>query len=233
MKNSDNPKSYNLNESAKIGGKFRSILKDLTGRHVNLTNKGGKIVGKIEVGKLERQLFSTNRGTELGSDLFTHLQIDNQESNKDILILISEIQSYIAKLDPEIGCIFDEISADLNPCFQWVIFGPSGQLMDVHQDMYCTSSWNYMIVGQKLWEFWEPHDDPRSRVAGFSITQNPNELVWIPEGWWHRVSYQLPSIAVSKNLIRKNFVADIKRLSKDADNKLHSALSIYKRIHMI
>ena len=91
MKNSDNPKSYNLNESAKVGEKLRSILKDLTGRHVNLTNKGGKIVGKIEVGKLERQLFSTNRGTELGSDLFTHLQIDNQESNKDILILISDI----------------------------------------------------------------------------------------------------------------------------------------------
>jgi hypothetical protein len=133
----------------------------------------------------------------------------------------SEVTAFLSSAEPALISLFDEYPFPMTPEFSWIILGPSGTEVSAHRDMFHTASWNLLYSGQKTWQFWMPlHQSTNGIAADMELEQMPGELVWIPEGWWHRVRYQVASICLSRNLLLRRSLAGIMKELKACDVNL-------------
>jgi hypothetical protein len=129
-------------------------------------------------------------------------------------------QRTIASLGPETGCLLDRFRRSDTPHYLWAILGPAGSRGSVHQDFFGTASWNFLLSGRKLWNFWAARQSPEIATPCVSFEQRPGQIVWIPEDWWHSVTYCEPSFCLSKNLVLLRSLAKIKIRAGDTDARL-------------
>ena len=106
--------------------------------------------------------------------------------------------------------MLDEFRRDETPHYLWAIVGPSGSSVKVHQDMFGTASWNVLLSGSKQWTFWAKHKSPATDAPCMSFEQRSGQIVWIPEDWWHCVTYHEPSLCISKNLVLRRTLSSVR-----------------------
>jgi hypothetical protein len=90
------------------------------------------------------------------------------------------------------GWLF-RLDAQINPGWQWIIFGPAGAGLPEHEDMLGTATWNALIAGEKSWTL---HGD-----APIRFVQRPGDIIYLPSGVPHSVEYDATSIALSENIV--------------------------------
>lgn len=133
----------------------------------------------------------------------------------------ADVTSFLSGIDAALISLFDQYRYARTPDYSWVILGPAGTVVRPHRDMFHTASWNLLYAGQKTWEFWRPtpaHTD--GIAADIEMVQQPGELIWIPEGWWHRVRYHGPAICLSRNLLLRRSLDQVRAELKVRDAHL-------------
>lgn len=155
----------------------------------------------------------------------------NSAALQDVLDIVAE---KLTTISPHLKCIFDPYDFDQIPRFAWAIIGPKAVMVKAHQDIFGTASWNLLFSGRKEWQFWDPKlRSVEGNFPSFSFEQNPGDLVWIPENWWHSVNYMDASICFSKNLILKrtveNVLASMKIEAPQYANVLQAILQIEQK----
>lgn len=133
----------------------------------------------------------------------------------------AEVTSLLSGIDPALTCLFDQYRYARTPDYSWVILGPAGTVVRPHRDMFHTASWNLLYAEQKTWQFWRP---TRARADGLApdieMVQQPGELIWIPEDWWHSVRYHGPAICLSRNLLLRRSLDQVRAELKVCDAHL-------------
>ncbi|MDC9597094.1 hypothetical protein [Xenorhabdus anantnagensis] len=179
---------------------------------IEVTDKQGDFVKNTPLSNLARWWESA---TEISSEAIlnghvAHWPIHKKCRSAALQKVIDTVTEQLIESSPNLGCILDLYDFEQIPRFAWAIIGPGTMSVKAHQDMFGTASWNLLFSGKKEWLFWEP-DVPAAERAmpSFQFEQNPGEMVWIPENWWHSVTYKDSSICFSKNLVLRRSVDSI------------------------
>src|SRR3990167_5660890 len=148
----------------------------------------------------------------------------------------------------------------MRPSYRWVLFGPARSGSTFHKDPNYTSAWNGVIKGRKKWILFPPNITPPgvlpskdqldvttpisvvewflsfyehirdSPVKPIECVQNPGELIFIPNQWWHTALNLEECIAVTQNYVSdhnliavKNFLHTTKKfkLLSTLEHEIH------------
>ena len=124
--------------------------------------------------------------------------------------VLREAEKVISTLGREVACALDEFRREETPLYLWAILGPAGSRVRTHRDMFGTASWNVLLSGHKHWTLWAPHRYPEDDAPCLRFEQKPGQIVWVPEDWWHCVTYKEPSLCLSKNLVLRRSLAAVR-----------------------
>ncbi|PKA64597.1 F-box protein [Apostasia shenzhenica] len=131
------------------------------------------------------------------------------------------LESHCLHRDPDINQDKNEMNcAD----YRFVYMGPKGTWTPLHADVFRSYSWSANICGRKHWLFLPPSqchlifdrylkssvydvygDVCEKKYPGFNkaiwweCTQEPNEIIFIPSGWYHQVLNLEDTISVNHN----------------------------------
>ncbi|WP_313002675.1 cupin-like domain-containing protein [Chryseobacterium gleum] len=131
----------------------------------------------------------------------------------------------------------------------WLYVGMQNTFSELHQDIWNTSAWNYLIKGRKLWFFFPVSlnsiiknnidsykveniiDAIFSRDSKFQplyCIQNEGELVYSPPGFYHAVINLDLTISLTENFINKtNYDTVFEHFKKELnDSSIKSLLNI-------
>lgn len=176
---------------------------------VNLTDNKGFFVRSSQFRDLTKwweNISETSSEDALNGNV-AHYTIHKDNRSAPLKRVIDAVTRKLTTLSLDRKCIFDIYDFDQIPRFEWIIIGPNALPVKIHQDMFGTASWNLLFSGKKEWLFWEPElSVVEGSLPAFRFEQNPGEVVWIPENWWHSVNYNAPSICFSKNLVLRRSV---------------------------
>jgi hypothetical protein len=139
-----------------------------------------------------------------------HWPLKRRCSDDLLAPVLREAERAIAALGCETACVLDEFRREETPHYLWVILGPPGSRVRTHRDMFGTASWNLLLCGHKQWTFWAPHRSSEADAPCLRFEQRPGEIIWIPEDWWHSVTYDEPSLCLSKNLVLRRSLATVR-----------------------
>ena len=171
--------------------------------HVWITRRDGKPIEKLRLWTLYERWWMQPEAIRAAasSGQVVHWPLKGRCFDDLIACVLLEAERVLASLDSEIVCVLDEFRCEHIPLYLWAILGPAGTLVNVHQDMFSTASWNILLSGSKQWSLWAQEKSPHVDAPCISFQQMPGQIVWIPEDWWHRVTYDEPSLCMSKNLV--------------------------------
>jgi len=79
----------------------------------------------------------------------------------------------------------------------WMIFGLPGSRNPMHTDIWSTSTWNLLLVGQKIWQICS-----LDGATNYVFEQNPGDVLHIPTGWAHEVQYTMRSASITENYLQ-------------------------------
>lgn len=130
-----------------------------------------------------------------------HWPIGGRAFSEPFQGLLQDIRQLLSRLGPGTECLLDRFRRADTPTFLWAIVGPCLSEIPTHRDIYGTASWNLLLSGSKHWQFWSSEQSPAMEEPIMHFNQQPGELVWIPEDWWHSVRYLAPSLCLSKNIV--------------------------------
>ena len=109
------------------------------------------------------------------------------------------------------------VSTSTDGDYRFVYIGPAGSRTGVHTDVLHSNSWSAQLAGRKRWLLLHPShahlvenelgicnvtqfaDDVRALCV--EIVQNPNEIMFVPGGWYHSVDNLTDSLSVNHNWI--------------------------------
>lgn len=108
--------------------------------------------------------------------------------------------------------------------YRFVYMGPKGTWTPLHADVFRSYSWSANVCGRKLWLFLPPdqrllvfdrymknsvynifEDVNESKFPGFKkavwleCTQQKNEIIFVPSGWYHQVHNLEDTISINHN----------------------------------
>lgn len=188
--------------------------------HVCMTDALGHMIQRVRFNKIYRWWKDTR-----GAGSVIHWPIGKNLDSFPLLPIVNLVSTQLVSKNNDIACLLDLYKCQQIVNYSWLILAPQNTVVKPHQDMFGTASWNLLGFGIKRWSFWSPFSNKKfSAKPDMEFIQKPGDLVWIPEGWWHRVSYQSSSICISKNLIMRRSFSSIKRNCKKTDNVLSSLL---------
>ncbi len=107
----------------------------------------------------------------------------------------------------------------------WLYVGKEKTMSDLHQDVWMTSAWNYLISGRKLWVFFplSYNEMIKKDKEVFSMNQlekrtfleswksvkplfciqNPGDLVFTPSKFWHGVYNLERTVSLTENFLNE------------------------------
>lgn len=203
------------------------------GTPVEVTGRNAQIVDRIELSKIGSWYEAPTGAITESAALFGHVvhwPIKDAVAPDSLTHAFATIQEKLTVAQPETACVLDRLPPDYSPDYCWVIFGPSQSVVPVHQDMMGTASWNYLVSGQKTWTMWPPDAEPNASEPSHTFTQNPGDIVWIPEGCWHSVTYSASSICLSKNLVPARSLDKIQLAACTNSPRLYALLHVLKEV---
>lgn len=186
--------------------------------HAWITGRDGEPIEKLRFSTLYERWWIQPEATKAAASAgqVVHWSLKNRCRDDLIAPILLEVERVIAALDPDTVCVLDEFRREETPLYLWAILGPAGTLVKTHQDMFGTASWNLLLSGSKQWTFWAKEKSPDVDAPCFSFQQNPSQVIWIPEDWWHRVTYDESSLCLSKNLVLRRTLPIVqKRVAAD------------------
>ncbi|KAL7105939.1 hypothetical protein ACP275_07G078900 [Erythranthe tilingii] len=145
--------------------------------------------------------------------------------NTPIIFLDDWLNLYLDKYhmhnDPESNQERNEISCS---DYRFVYMGAKGTWTPLHADVFRSFSWSANVYGRKKWYFLSPSqhhlvydrymkssvydifgDVWKSKYPGFEkaiwleCTQEPNEIIFVPSGWYHQVHNLEDTISINHN----------------------------------
>ncbi len=140
-----------------------------------------------------------------------HWPLKQRRGDELVRPVLHEADRVVADIGLDTSCLLDQFRRDETPHYLWAILGPAGSCVDAHQDMFGTASWNVLLSGRKKWTLWAAHASPQDDAPYVSFEQQPGQIVWIPEDWWHRVTYDEPSLCLSKNLVLRRTLSIVRK----------------------
>ncbi|WOK92577.1 jmjC domain-containing protein 4 isoform X1 [Canna indica] len=131
------------------------------------------------------------------------------------------LDNHLMHRDTDIYCDKNESNcAD----YRFVYMGPKGTWTPLHADVFRSYSWSANVCGRKLWLFLPPslchlvfdrhfrssvyniYDDvSETQFPGFKktiwleCTQEQNEIIFVPSGWYHQVHNLEDTISINHN----------------------------------
>jgi hypothetical protein len=178
------------------------ISKYLGNSPLQMTDASGKIVNETTFAALHSKWFTQQNY----SDCVVHRAMTNSCNIGGLLIPV--IANYANCSNQHVECLLDRHRCYEVPVWEWIILGSKGLQVARHVDMLHTDSWNYLVEGKKVWNFWERQSDKNASPC-LQLYQEPGDLVWIPAGMPHSVQYDAPSVAYSKNLVLQSNVSAV------------------------
>ncbi|XP_027167362.1 jmjC domain-containing protein 4 [Coffea eugenioides] len=131
------------------------------------------------------------------------------------------LDKYDMHTDPDSYQKENEISCS---DYRFVYMGPKGTWTPLHADVFRSYSWSANICGKKQWFFLSPsqhhlvfdrymtnavynifEDVSETKFPGFKeaiwweCTQEQNEIIFVPSGWYHQVHNQEDTISINHN----------------------------------
>ena len=203
-------------------------------RTVQVTDREARVVDVIPLSNLgpwfDGQRNDRESRVAATAGHVVHWPIRTESGPNDLMQGFEAIRKALINVQPETACLLDRVPVDHSPDYSWAIFGPGGGSIRAHQDMLETASWNYLVSGRKQWAFWPPDGSPCAESASHAFKQTPGALIWIPEGWWHAVTYTLPSICLSRNLIPVRAAASVAHSAAESEPRLTGILSVLEQL---
>lgn len=177
-----------------------------------ITGADGASIEKVRLGTVYERWWETTEAADAAASAghVVHWPLKRRCADELVAPVLREAERVIAALGSETFCVLDEFRRNETPHYLWAILGPAGSRVRAHQDMFGTASWNALLSGCKQWTFWAPHRCPEADPPCTRFEQRPGELVWIPENWWHRVTYDEPSLCMSKNLVLRRSLTTVR-----------------------
>lgn len=208
---------------------------EVHGAHtVEITDQEARIVKAVPLSEIGTWFDGNDRDRETDIAVVAghvvHWPIRKEGSPTDLMQAFELIRKALINAQPETACLLDRVPTGHAPDYAWVIFGPGGGSIGVHQDMLETASWNYLVSGRKRWSFWSPDGSPCAEPATHEFDQAPGALIWIPEGWWHAVIYSQPSICLSRNLVPARAAESVGCAAEEGEPQLAVILSVLECI---
>lgn len=108
----------------------------------------------------------------------------------------------------------------------WLIVGGAGARNPLHVDIWSTSTWNLLLAGRKQWVIQK-----KASSLKFDVMQNPGEIIHIPSGWAHDVTYLEDSIAITQNYVQAGAANEVAR-HQEAEG-LHALSSLTLKLEAI
>ncbi|PIA61786.1 hypothetical protein AQUCO_00200050v1 [Aquilegia coerulea] len=131
------------------------------------------------------------------------------------------LNSYNMHTDPGTYQETNEISCS---DYRFVYMGAKGTWTPLHADVFRSYSWSANVCGKKQWHFLSPSqchlvfdrnlknsvydifdDVPEAKFPGFKkaiwmeCTQDRNEIIFVPSGWYHQVQNMEDTISINHN----------------------------------
>lgn len=180
--------------------------------HALITGPDGAAIEKVRLGTVYERWWTEPKAAEAAASAgyVVHWPLKRRYYEDLFAPMLREAERAIAALGSETACVLDEFRREETPHYLWAILGPAGSLVQTHRDMFGTASWNALLSGRKQWTFWAPHQCPKANPPCSRFEQRPGEIVWIPEDWWHGVTYDEPSLCLSKNLVLRRSLAMVR-----------------------
>ena len=130
----------------------------------------------------------------------------------------------------------------------WLYVGKKGTMTGLHQDVWMTSAWNYLVSGKKLWIFYPlPFNDMINKnksqydiqsllqktlsnenldIDPIICIQSPGELVYTPSRFWHAVYNLDLTISLTENFLNETNYDFVTQFFKENKNeKSNSSLN--------
>ncbi|UKB84721.1 cupin-like domain-containing protein [Chryseobacterium sp. MEBOG06] len=149
----------------------------------------------------------------------------------------------------ELRCWYKNYRKPPKLFLSWLYVGKQNTFSDLHQDLWDTSAWNYLIKGRKLWFFFPKslnsiikadidsykiqniidnilnNKDPK--LQPLYCIQNEGDLVYTPSGYYHAVVNLDLTISLTENFINKtNYDVVYDNFKKNFDSSTKSLLEI-------
>lgn len=113
---------------------------------------------------------------------------------------------------------FDRLPEAARPPWTWLFVGQHGSRSSLHVDTMCSSAWNGLLCGVKVWRILSPAHSVRlglldAAVAGhlpaadevaYRFEQRPGDLLVVPGGWAHDVCSVGETVAVTGNFVNES-----------------------------
>jgi hypothetical protein len=189
--------------------RFSERYKD---EHALITGPEGAPIEKVRLGTVCERWWTTPEAADAAASAghVVHWPLKRWCSDDLLAPVLDEVERAVATLGSETACVLDEFRRGETPHYLWAILGPTGSRVRTHRDMFGTASWNALLSGRKHWTFWAPHRSPEADPPCIRFEQRLGEIVWIPEDWWHGVTYDEPSLCLSKNLVLRRSLATVR-----------------------
>lgn len=180
--------------------------------HAVITGPDGAPIEKVRLGAVYQLWWTTREAADTAASAghVVHWPLKRLCSDDLLAPVLREAERAIATLGSETACVLDEFRRKETPHYLWAILGPPGSRVRTHRDMFGTASWNLLLSGRKQWTLWAPHRSPEADAPCLRFEQRPDEIVWIPEDWWHSVIYDEPSLCLSKNLVLRRSLTTVR-----------------------
>lgn len=206
-------------------------------RSVALTGSKGEFLGSATIRQLHGAWWCGETDcAALGDGAILHLPLTSQALRVFFSAQLTAVAAHLQYLDARSGCLLDRFRRVDTPLYEWVILGPSGTQVGAHRDMLGTANWNLLLSGRKLWRFWDTGALPQIDAPALEFEQRANDLIWIPENWWHEVEYRTCAVCLSKNLVLPRSLGAIARAASGLDKRLsphlNAMLAIQSRLHV-
>lgn len=168
-----------------------------------ITGLDGASIETVQLGTVFDRWWTTAEAADAAASAghVVHWPLKRFCSDEIVAPMLREAGLAVMALGSDTACVLDEFRRVETPNYLWAILGPAGSYVRTHQDMFGTASWNALLSGRKHWSFWAPQRCPKSDVPCIRFEQRPGEMIWIPEDWWHGVTYVQSSVCLSKNLV--------------------------------
>lgn len=213
---------------------FAELSARYGGQTVEITNRDARVVSVRPLCDLRAWFDGCNsKDAEIAAIAghVVHWVVPRTGGQADIRAAFDAISQALKSSQPETDCVLNMLPQGIGPDYAWVIFGPNSGTVRVHQDMMGTASWNYLISGFKRWSFWSPEALSRQDNPTHIFDQSEGDLIWIPEKWWHSVSYQAPSICLSRNIVPARSSQIIQQAAQKAEPRLSAILLALAKLH--